>query len=128
MTTLPLEYIKRINENIGKSKDIISFFGKDWLNEQIYTEEKEYHHILVILAKIKELNKLTNNLKVLKNNCPKYPRIIRKLKSDNANFFSNLSEVDIVSYYYRNHNKENLEYEPSVEGGKNFDVKRKKWC
>ena len=74
------------------------------------------------MADLKELNKLTNNLNILKNNCPKYPRIIRKLKSDNANFFSNLSEVDVVSYYYLNHNKEILEYEPSVEGGKNLDL------
>jgi hypothetical protein len=48
--------------------------------------------------------------------------MIRKLKSDKANFFPNLSEIDVVSYYYRNHDQENLEYEPSVEGGKNLDL------
>ncbi|KYC44839.1 MAG: hypothetical protein APG12_01545 [Candidatus Methanofastidiosum methylothiophilum] len=122
MTTLPLEYIKIINENISKSESIINFFGEDWLNKQIYTEEKDYHPIIVVLSDLEEINKLTSNLEVLKKKCSKFPRMIRKLKSDKANFFPNLSEIDVVSYYYRNHDQENLEYEPSVEGGKNLDL------
>lgn len=121
MTTLPPLYIKKINENINKSKEIIPFFGKKWLNDEIYTE-RDYHPLITILSDPDLLNRLIKNLSVLKFKCPKFPRIIRKLKTDKANFFSNLSEVEVVSYYYQNHDPGDLEYEPSVEGGKNLDL------
>lgn len=126
MPNLPLDDIKIINKNINRSRDIVSFFGENWLNKQIYTEEKDYHPIIVVLSDLDLINKLVDDLKVLYTKCKKFPRIIKKLKKDKANFFSNLSEVDVVSYYYQKYDPENLEYEPSVEGGKNLDLLLKK--
>lgn len=121
MTTLPSVYIDKINENLNRSNDIISFFGETWLNNEIYSEQ-EYHPLIVILSDLNLIRKLEDDLRVLRRSCIKYPTIIRKLKSDKANFFPNLSEVEITAYYYRKYNSECLDYEPSVEGGKKLDL------
>jgi len=119
------EKLKIIKDNLNNLPQFKSYFSEKWLDKQLNLDEI-HHPLFVILSDKNSSSKLVNNLKILKSNCYRYKRIIKKLKADknHNNFFSTLTEIDVISYYYQQNNDQiSLEYEPSVPGGKKLDLK-----
>lgn len=110
--------------NNANKFNIQSLFGAKWLSD-IINYDKKYHPIMVPLSDSIESSKLSKNLRVIENKCNKFSHIIKKIKNekDDFNFFSKLSEIEVAAYYYRKYESNQVEYEPSVKGGKNLDLK-----
>lgn len=105
--------------NISEFSNLKAYLGEDWLNSQIQIESRaKMHPIFWILIDYNKCKKLSNNLDVLNNLCEKFPRIIRKIKfdRDRFNFYSLLTEIEVLAYYYRKSNEKYIvDYEPLID-------------
>jgi len=113
-------------KNIQIFNNLNEFFGKDWLEAHLTVDKRENkHQIFWILIEPNLCSKLSNNLSIINEKCDKFKRIISKLKKDEDyfNFHSLLTEIEVLTYYYRLFDKSMIEYEPKVENGKKLDIK-----
>lgn len=123
MLKLSNRRLEIVKANLNCMPNFKYYFGGAWFDKQI---NAKYHHpILFLLFDKEESSELADKLKILESKCDKFKRIIKKLKSDKDfnNFYSTLTEIDVISYYYKYYDKLLLEYEPSVKGGKKLDFK-----
>lgn len=121
------EEINGIKRNLELYSNLKTIFDNDWLNSHLVIEERHNKHPLFWVLLDERCQKLAKNLNVLHQKCPKFTRIINKLKGDRnvLNFHSILTEVDVMAHYYSVSNGSyGVEYEPNVEEkGKKIDGK-----
>ena len=70
--------------------------------------------------------KLCKNLNILEKECSKFDRVIKKIhERDRTLFYSYISEVDVIAYYYsKSSDNYQVEYEPAIsEKGTKVDAK-----
>lgn len=111
------EEIEQVKSNLSKCKTIVDALDLNWINEQMLQkmERSKVHALFWLLLDKDKSQKLDSWLRVLKTALPKtkFQGLINKIKkrSKEIEFYSLLSEIEVVSYYA---NKGyNLEYEPA---------------
>ena len=127
MNKVRQEEIDQIKENLELYSNLKNIFDNAWLNSHLSIEDRHNKHPLFWVLLDGRCQKLAKNLDILQQKCPKFTRIVNKLKGDKdvLNFHSTLAEVDVMAHYY-SIDKDNyaVEYEPNVEeNGKKIDGK-----
>lgn len=124
MLKLSNDKLRIVENNLDDLNQFKSYFGKKWFHKEMNTDNG-HHPILFLLFDKKTASDLIDKLKILESRCDKFRSIIRKLKYDRDfnNFYSTLTEIDVISYYYQGYNSNLLEYEPPVQSGKKLDLR-----
>ena len=113
------EEIEVIRKNIDTFPNIKDIFSEDFINNLLKIEERlKKHSLFWILLDLQKTSKLSNNLGILRLKFSSFSSLLNRLLDDidKDNFYSVLTEIEILSYFYDKFSSENLEYEPSIEG------------
>jgi len=126
MVEIPHEYYELAKVHIESNPILVELFGKDWIYSLFDINDKDKQHPLFwYIVDIIKCQKLVSQLKIIRGNCKKINTLVKKLKTETINFYSFISEIEVLSYYYRKlSDKYEMEYEPDVpEKGKKSDIR-----
>jgi len=108
--------IEQVQSNLKRCKTLVDTLTSDWVDKQILQkmERTKIHTLFWLLWDKDKSQKLDSWLRTLKTTLPntKFQGLINKIKksSGEIEFFSLLSEIEVVSYYSSKGHV--LEYEP----------------
>jgi len=103
-----------VQNNLDLNSDLVR-----WIPQQlrdsffIIKERKHQHPLFWSLLNPTKAGRLTRNLLVLEKYCDRFKRVLDKIIKDQENFYSGITEIEVMSYYY---NKGlTVSYEPDVK-------------
>jgi hypothetical protein len=108
--------IEQVKSNLSKCRTLVDVIDQDWINNQILQkmERAKAHTLFWLLLNKNRSQKLDSWLAVLKATLPptKFQGLINKMKrkTRKIEFYSLLSEIEVVSYYAKREHI--MEYEP----------------
>jgi len=126
MVEIPLEYFGLAKKNIESNQILLELFGRDWIYSLFEVKNSDRQHpIFWHIVDNNKCQKLVAQLTIINENCKKIYTLVKKLKTEINNFYSFISEIEVLSYYYSKlSDKYEIEYEPDVyEKGKKSDIR-----
>lgn len=113
------EEIEQVKSNLHFLPTLVESFGSFWINITLLTKtrRKEKHVLFWLLLDLAKSQKLENWLKTLKSSLisTKFQGIVNSLKrkSRRIEFYSLLSEIEVLAYYMEKRDRYlDIEYEP----------------
>ena len=113
------EEIETVKKNLDSFPNLKEIFEKDFLDSLLKIEGRlRKHQSFWILSDLSKTAKLSNNLAILKSKFPSFWALMNRLvnNNDRDNFYSAISEIEVLSYFYSSFPASSLEYEPSIQG------------
>ena len=114
------EEIEQVKANLSSVPPLIDALGSDWINKALLTrtERKKVHVLFWLLLNPMKSQKLNYWLQILKSSLSStnFQGLINDLKKKSANleFYSLLSEIEVLSFYMaKRNNFHSVEYEPT---------------
>jgi len=103
-----------VQKNLDSNPDL-----KRWIPQQlknsffIIKERKHQHPLFWLLWDSTRAEQLTRNLLIIEKHCDRFKRVLDKIIKDQENFYSGVTEIEVMSHYY---NKGlNVAYEPNAK-------------
>ena len=114
------EEIEQVKANLSSVPPLIDALGSDWINKALLTrtERKKVHVLFWLLLNPMKSQKLNYWLQILKSSLSStnFQGLINDLKKKSANleFYSLLSEIEVLPFYMaKRNNFHSVEYEPT---------------
>ncbi len=112
------EEIETVKKNLESFPSLKEIFKKDFIDSLLKIEGRlKKHQLFWILSDLSKTAKLSNNLSILKSKLASFQTIVNKLVNDKDrdNFYSAISEMEVLSYFYSSFPANSIEYEPPIQ-------------
>jgi len=120
MMEIRKEEYDTVDRHLTLYPSISKYYDNEKILKQIFSTKMRYkqHPLFWHLLDYKNAEKLSKNLHILNQKCNKFKRILKKLyQTDMFNFKSTITEIDVLSYFFKKASKDFIiEYEPQIKG------------
>ena len=127
MRPIMKEEYEKVHQALENFKELNRFIGTEFIKSFFNTTDRlRQHPLFWYLHENDNAEKLCKNLIILEKECSKFDRVLKKIhEQDRTLFYSYISEVDIIAYYYsKSPSGYQIEYEPIIsEKGTKVDIK-----